>query len=556
MLSAGTCSATSPTTAYVASQAEALPHITPTAVTGADGYLWLAGTYPCATGTCPVLMRSADGGSTWARVGSPPQSIDVIHFANRTDGYAYFPGGDIRAHILYWTGDGGKNWRRALTQFPNSPGPLVVTANGRAYALVSKDCSASGCKSLDLASSAVTGDLWTTRRLSLTPHEVNSDVELAAFGSKVWVIVAAAGENAAILVSNNGGRTFANLPSRGMLGGLDCRATATSATTLWGFCATGSLGYPVRSTNGGRDFKTLSGWRGEAANAGVIIPLTNTDAIFLPGGPDMWLTRDGGRHFTSLLQFPNPSASSEIAIAGTATWLDYTPGEPHSLLRTTNGGRSWQPVQAPNVPTTPLDQFSALVRHGLRVPFEASYRFVPQTDGPDFRIWSEPAVGKEHEGNFVYEATFRRGTFRFIQNRKGDYECLRLSPKSAWKCVGPFGPKSIGQIMTIEGYRLPLFIAGQIDDGLAAPLVFFHKTVLGRRLWCLNVRSEGYLCLNKTGQLALVSSLFVSGQLEAVSLTLNPSTAAFVPPAKPTPWTKDVLPNLCGAVQCPSNGMA
>ena len=37
--------------------------------------------------------------------------------------------------------------------------------------------------------------------------------------------------------------------------------------------------------------------------------------------------------------------------------------------------------------------------------------------------------------------------------------------------------KSIGQIMQVEGYRLPLFIAGQIDDGLAAPLVFFHKTV-------------------------------------------------------------------------------
>jgi hypothetical protein len=66
---------------------------------------------------------------------------------------------------------------------------------------------------------------------------------------------------------------------------------------------------------------------------------------------------------------------------------------------------------------------------------------------------------------------------------------------------------------------------------------------------------EGYLCLTRTGQLALATDMFVSGQLEAVSLALNPSTSAFVAPAKPTPWNKGGLPNLCGKVQCPSNGL-
>ena len=46
--------------------------VTPTAVTGADGYLWMLGTYPCASGTCPVLMRSSDGGKSWVWVGTPP----------------------------------------------------------------------------------------------------------------------------------------------------------------------------------------------------------------------------------------------------------------------------------------------------------------------------------------------------------------------------------------------------------------------------------------------------------------------------------------------------
>jgi hypothetical protein len=68
-------------------------------------------------------------------------------------------------------------------------------------------------------------------------------------------------------VSSDGGRSFARFPSTGMLG-LACNATATSAMTLWGFCATGSLGYPVRSVDGGRAFARLSGWKYEASNGG------------------------------------------------------------------------------------------------------------------------------------------------------------------------------------------------------------------------------------------------------------------------------------------------
>ena len=341
--------ATTRATAGIHVTARTQVRVTPTAVTGAAGDLWLLGTYPCSTGSCSAIMRSTDGGKLFVRVGSLPMWVATLMFANREDGYAYFPGPDIRTRIVYWTDDSGKSWQRVLTQIPGSLASPIVTSGGRAYVLVSKDCSTHGCKSLDIASSAVTGDGWTARPLPLTAHEVNSDVGLAALGSKVWIIVAAAGENAAVLVSDDGGRTFTNLPSRGMEGGLDCTATATSAMTIWGFCATGLEGYGVRSTDGGRDFTTMSGWKDGAANGGVVLPLSDTEAIFLPGGPDTWLTRDGGRHFSPLLHFPNPSSHSEIAVAGKATWLDLTPDEPHPLLRTTNGGQSWQSVKALNV---------------------------------------------------------------------------------------------------------------------------------------------------------------------------------------------------------------
>ena len=203
-----------------------------------------------------------------------------------------------------------------------------------------------------------------------------------------------------------------------------------------------------------------------------------------------------------------------------------------------------------------LARFVALAHKGLREPFEAAFRHVPPEDRPDFSLWYEPTGADPENASFVYEAAFGHGTFRFIKNRRGDYECLRASLSSAWRCVGPFGPQSIGQFQQVDGYRLPIFAAENLTTNLVGPLALFHKTVLGRDLWCLSIQAEDYLCLTKTGQLALLNRMFVLGQLEAVSFALNPSTSAFMPPARPTPWKNmGDLASLCGKVQCPSNGL-
>jgi len=334
------------------------PKVTPTAVAGAAGVLWLLGTYTCSAGTSSVIMRSTDGGKSFVRVGSAPPSIDALEFATSEDGYAYGDQGSDGATSLYWTGDGGKVWHLSLAQFREERPSAVVIMSRRVYVIVPKDCSGDGqCRALDLASSVVTSDAWTATQLPLSSDEVNSEVGLAAFGQKVWVVVAGASANALLLVSDDGGRSFESLPSRGMSGGLACYAMATSATTLWGFCATGSLGYAVRSTDGGRDFATLSGWnRGHrpAANGGSILPLSNNEAIFQPNQGIFWLTRDGGKHFSSvrfssLWQSPNYGFS--IAFASRTNWLVLgirDPSGPNLMWRTTNG-RSWQLVKSPKV---------------------------------------------------------------------------------------------------------------------------------------------------------------------------------------------------------------
>ena len=165
------------------------------------------------------------------------------------------------------------------------------------------------------------------------------------------------GTSAVLSVSSNGGRSFANLSSTG-LAGLACDTTATSASVLWAFCATGSLGYTARSTDGGREFTLMPGWshgyKGDASNAGSIIPLSSNEAIYLPNGPYMYLTRDGGAHFSSLLSFSQSQYGIQVAVARSTTWLalglGWT-GEPNVLRRTTNSGRSWQSMKAPTLTT-------------------------------------------------------------------------------------------------------------------------------------------------------------------------------------------------------------
>jgi photosystem II stability/assembly factor-like uncharacterized protein len=341
-------------TATAGTIAVAPPHITPTAVTGAAGYLWMLGTYPCATGTCPVLMRSTDNGKSWVRVGSPPASVvsappylTMLNFANREDGYAH--GG--QGTPLYSTGDGGKSWR---------PVPLrgdlysFVTTAGRAYALW---CNGGGpnCDSdYYLASSSVAGNSWTTMILPLTTN--GQIVFLAAWKSRVWLIMTPAGGGLThLLVSSTGGTTFSTTSSTG-LSGLSATAVATSFQTLWGTSYSGSMGDLARSTDGGKHFVALKeGVAGAAFLPGTrVFPVSNDEALAADSlGLGLFLTDNGGSSFTRVL------GRAQILDVGFATdddWLalgDPNPTAavlaPTNMWRTTNGGRTWQPVNAPRV---------------------------------------------------------------------------------------------------------------------------------------------------------------------------------------------------------------
>ena len=210
---------------------------------------------------------------------------------------------------------------------------------------------------------------------------------------------------------------------------------------------------------------------------------------------------------------------------------------------------------------TAYKRFAALARHGLSVPFAASYVLSYGNGAAPlrFKVWSEPEIPNKTQGDFVYQTALRRGTFRFLRTDGINYECVQATLKAKWKCVGPYVPIFNAAQMQVEGYRLPMFVGEQIvSDGFAQPLRLFYRVVHGQRLWCLSLDDGAVWCLARSGQFVYSQDPPANGQsnqMEAVSLSLKYSRQVFDLPARPQPLKEGGPPAICdGSVYCPSPG--
>jgi hypothetical protein len=213
-------------------------------------------------------------------------------------------------------------------------------------------------------------------------------------------------------------------------------------------------------------------------------------------------------------------------------------------------------------PSPAYKSFAALARHGLSVPFTASY-VLSYGDGTAplrFQVWVEPEIPNKTQGDFVYQTQLHRGTFRFVRTHGTDYECVQATTTSKWKCVGPYLPTFIGAQMQVEGYRLPMWVGEQIvSDDFAPPLRLSYRIVRGQRLWCLSLDDGGIWCLARSGQFVYSKDPPANGpsnRMEAESLLLSYSRQIFVLPAKPLRLkVPDAPPIICdGSSWCPSPG--
>jgi photosystem II stability/assembly factor-like uncharacterized protein len=298
---------------------------------------WLLGTAPCSTPPCTSIVRTTDGGVSFAGVPAPrapltsassQAGISALRFADPANGFAY--GG-----AFYVTHDAGSSWE-AL----NLGGRVIdlAIAAGRAYAIVSPV----GGGANRLMSSFVGEDDWTA--VSAAGPVADG---LWARGSDVFVESA---DQRYALVSHDQGITFARYPSPSP--DLGCAFQELSPPVVWAHCPTGMMSEVWRSTDGGATFQLASGGGsigpGDGLpNSAAFAAASATTAVV--GFQQLYRTTDGGE------------AYSPIATPAGITWWQYlgftdaTHGvalgylgsqipSHERLYYTTDGGLSYHPV--------------------------------------------------------------------------------------------------------------------------------------------------------------------------------------------------------------------
>jgi photosystem II stability/assembly factor-like uncharacterized protein len=349
------------------------------------GYLLLAG------GT---ILRTEDGGQSWARATAPPTAPAAIVFSSATTGFAAGTG-------IYMTTDGGTTWTEvdgtatgvsaialdgptgvvAYADALIGPGPtlyssgdggqtwLADTPNASilpSYAGAHLDCmNGTGCLLSGDGAVFLTTDGSTLE--NVTPS--GSNITAAAFASPTQAV--AVSEQGIPAVSSDGGATFtqagAQLPpgfhrlrvSSGALatlsgpagelalssdsGGswavLDTPTTNAIDDTSFLTPSTGfaldSTGAVLRTVDGGSSWQTLS----SQAGSSTILAL-DAEHVLVAGSHGIKRSADGGQTFSNVLTGANIDL---IDSAGTAIVAS---GPRHAYV-STNGGTSWREMGLP-----------------------------------------------------------------------------------------------------------------------------------------------------------------------------------------------------------------
>src|SRR5436309_6835124 len=204
-----------------------------TAVSERD--FWLLGTVPCRRGRCTAIVRTRNGGKSFAAVHAPALPMTgttpELRFADRLDGFVF-----VRWRgLFYATHDGGTTWRKLTL------GRVLgfATGAGNAYVVTSRR----------LEYARVSANAWHARPLPF-PSD-GSALDLAAHGARLWLLGTRASngpsQNDELARSDDAGRTFVTR-SGPCVPGLGGELAPTSTEVVWAFCPTGMLGGASRST--------------------------------------------------------------------------------------------------------------------------------------------------------------------------------------------------------------------------------------------------------------------------------------------------------------------
>ncbi|HEX3976964.1 MAG TPA: hypothetical protein VHW96_11930 [Solirubrobacteraceae bacterium] len=234
---------------------------------------WLLGSAPCSTPPCTSILRTDNGGDSFAGTPAPRTTqVSQLRFANAADGFAY----DSQ---LWVTHDAGASWHQvrlggAVTE--------LATAGGFAYAVVRYGHNGAG----RLERAPLGSDTWTTLTGAGSAY-----AGLWARGRDVLVGSAA---GAAVAISHDAGVGFihASSPSKG----LPCDFDEPAAGVVWAHCATGTESATWRSTDSGAQFQRARGPEPGLPNTSLFAAASATTAVV--GYSTLLRTTDGGQDWS------------------------------------------------------------------------------------------------------------------------------------------------------------------------------------------------------------------------------------------------------------------
>ena len=321
-----------------------------------DNHYWLLGSVRCGRGRCNAILRTTDGGGSFARVNVPRlRSVDrgqvtpTLRFADVRDGYLFTGGVD---GVFYSTHDGGVSWHRLALRSVLA----FATGGGNAYVVTAR-CSLERCTGYRFERSPVWADEWSAQPMPFAPD--TSIVDLAAHGLNVWLLgTPRGGENGSgsdrLARSRDGGRSFA-VTSGPCVPGLGGELAPTSARVVWAVCPTGMLAGGWRSTDGGATFERLRA--PPMVNSAALAPASRSTAVLARNGARTPLLRttDGGARWASVTT-PETAifvpwvgfTDARVGAALVQTGCDATAKlERQALWRTADGGAHWSRVRLP-----------------------------------------------------------------------------------------------------------------------------------------------------------------------------------------------------------------
>jgi photosystem II stability/assembly factor-like uncharacterized protein len=323
-------------------------------VTVQDGFA--IGSAPCGTTRCAHVLRTTDGGTTWADTSTsglvkcPDACPSRVRFADTHVGYAF-------DRALFMTTDGGATW--ALQPGPDTYG--LEAANGTAVRVVTRTPACPGCQ-FEVQRSAVGSTTWDTVKTS-DEYRAGADLvrqlDTVAVALKANPAGGAGDAHTSLLLSADNGTTWtrrddpcgpqaSNSPDEvdAVQLQLSLRSEVVALCQRRTFGSNGGNTTLTISSDGGATFSAPTGFPARtdatlvAAGRGVLLAETH-----LANGTEAVLQRstDDGKTWTEVARAPlhdGDLAGAYLAFstASTATWV---PQAGTSVWRSSDGGQTW-----------------------------------------------------------------------------------------------------------------------------------------------------------------------------------------------------------------------